>query len=72
MKKTGKKLWIWIGFCIMACTLAGCGNNGTKEHIKTGEERAIEAKKDASEVVDQVNENAKQLEQEAGSIEDEE
>ncbi|MBR1866035.1 MAG: hypothetical protein IJ801_05975 [Lachnospiraceae bacterium] len=50
--------------------LSGCGDSGTEERIKTGEERALELKKEAQEVVDQINDNTDNLTQDADQIEE--
>lgn len=71
MRKYGKNLFAFICLLIVICGFTGCGSSGTKEHIKTGEERAFEAREDASEVVDQINENVEQFNHDAQTIDEE-
>lgn len=71
MGKYRKRLFAFTCLLIVICGFTGCGNSGTKEHIKTGEERALEAREDASEVVDQINENVEQFNHDAQSIDEE-
>lgn len=56
---------------LVVCFAAGCGNNGTKERIKTGEERALELKEDAQDAVDQMNEDTMNIQRNENSIEEE-
>lgn len=42
---------------MLLCSLAACGNEGTKEHIKTGEERALELQEDAKDAVNKLNQD---------------
>lgn len=73
MKKrvlTVKRIGLMCGAFLILGILSGCGNDGTEERIKTGEERAIELKGEAQEVVDQVNENTDNLTQDAEEAEE--
>lgn len=69
MKKL--KLGIALG-CMMlgVCCLFGCGNSGTEERIKTGEEIAVEQKQKAEDAVDKANESVMELQQQADEIDD--
>lgn len=71
MGKYGKKLFAFTCLLIGICAFTACGNSGTKEHIKTGEERALEAREDASEAVGQINENVEQFNHDAQIIDEE-
>lgn len=71
IKKIMKKVCMLSCLVFAVCFMAGCGNNGTKERLKTGEERALELKKDAQEVVDQMNEDTMNIQQNENSIEEE-
>lgn len=55
MRAILKKLGFLTIMIMILGTMAACGNEGTKEHIKTGEERALELQKEAKEAVDKVN-----------------
>lgn len=64
-----------ICLCIMCAAIlyisAGCGNSGTEQRLKTGEEQALEQKEKAEDAVDAVNEQTNQLNQDAQSIDEE-
>ncbi len=64
IKRTG----ILFSMLLLMGILSGCGNNATEERIKTGEERAIELKGEAEEVVDQMNDKTNNLMQDADTI----
>lgn len=59
--------------CMMIgmCFLAGCGNEGTKERIRTGEEIAVEQREKAEEAVEQSNSAVENFQQQADEIEEE-
>lgn len=71
IKKIMKKACMLGCLIFAACFMAGCGNSGTKERLKTGEERALELKEDAQEVVDQMNEDTMNIHRNDSSIEEE-
>lgn len=72
MIKKGLKTVCMLGcLALAACFMSGCGNSGTKERLKTGEERALEAKEDAQEAVDQMNEDTMKIQQNEDRIEEE-
>lgn len=65
-----KKIRVIMCLAVITCFLCACGNAGTKEHIKTGEEIAVEKMEDASEAVEQNNEAVRQLQDQVDSIDD--
>lgn len=71
IKKVLKMVCMLSCLTLAVCFMAGCGNSGTKERLKTGEERALEAKKDAQEAVDQMNEDTMKIQQNEERIEEE-
>lgn len=71
IKKTVKRVCMTGCLVFALCFMAGCGNSGTEERIKTGEERALELKEDAQDAVDKVNEDTMNLQQNEKSIEEE-
>ena len=63
MKRKGhniKKSIVLFSVLLTIGLMAGCGE-GTKEHVKTGEERAMEYKDKAQDAVDEMNEDTKNL-----------
>lgn len=67
-----KRIKIVVCLAVVSCFLCACGNEGTKEHIKTGEEIAVEKMAEASEVVEQNNEAVREMQQQADSVDEEE
>ncbi|MDO5155735.1 MAG: hypothetical protein Q4D51_07200 [Eubacteriales bacterium] len=65
-----KKRLMLASMMVIAMVLVGCGNKGTEEHIKTGEQIAVEQAAKAEEVVDQNNEAVKNLQQETDAIDE--
>lgn len=70
MKKI-RKIVVLAGMGFGMCFLAGCGNEGTKERLKTGEEIAVEQKEKAEDAVEQSNSAVEDFQQQADSIEGE-
>lgn len=60
-----KKVLFFFVMIMMLGIMTACGNEGTKEHIKTGEERAIELKDKAEDAVDKVNKDTIRLSEES-------
>ncbi len=63
MKRKGHPIKKTIAFFSVLLTIGlmtGCGE-GTKEHVKTGEEMALEYKDKAQDAVDEMNEDTKNL-----------
>ena len=71
IKKMMKKIGIISCLVFAVCFMTGCGNDGTEERLKTGEERALELSKDAQNAVDQVDEDTMNLQENEKSIEEE-
>ncbi|MCM1157523.1 MAG: hypothetical protein NC300_08320 [Bacteroidales bacterium] len=71
LKKRMKKAGLCAMLALVFCMAAGCGNSGTKNRLKTGEERAVELKEDAREVVGEVNEETDNINQTVDSLEEE-
>lgn len=71
IKKGLKTVCMLSCLALAVCFMSGCGNSGTKERLKTGEERALEAKEDAQEAVDQMNEDTMKIQQNEERIEEE-
>lgn len=63
-----KKIVVLGGLGLGMCFLAGCGNEGTKERLKTGEEIAVEQKEKAEDAVEQSNSAVEDFQQQADSI----
>lgn len=66
-----KKIYLCAMLIGIMCVAAGCGNSGTEQRLKTGEEQALEQKEKAEDAVDAVNEQTNQLNQDAQSIDEE-
>ena len=66
-----RKLLLYVMLIVVMCFTAGCGENGTEERLKTGEERALELKDTAEDAVEDMNENTLKIEETANQIEEE-
>lgn len=71
IRRLMKSTRIVFTICLLVVVLGGCGNKGTKERLKTGEEIAVEQKEKAEEAVDAVNEQVNQLNQQASQLDEE-
>lgn len=66
-----KRICLCAMLAVILCFVSSCGNSGTEERLKTGEEQALEQKEKAEDAVDAVNEQTNQLNQNAQSIDEE-
>ena len=65
-----KKFFMCSSLVVVMGLMCGCGND-SGERVKTMEERALEQKGKAEDVVDEVNEQTNQLQQNAESVDGE-